>query len=198
MTAVANVPAIFVDSHPDEQESYLMSWLSSIRSTLTIAATGVVERAQQVGDLRLKWYTHDGNVGFKDYPLQGYQQARSDFDEVLALPDVRRAMILGYPAQNPYITIDGKNPWVDRFEREKKLQEKMHRDQLECRGRAKDENFLDIYGLVEETEKAEMARIVKEQLAEETEIREAIQTVQGGSKGERLDEEKGFLSRQRV
>ncbi|POS87630.1 hypothetical protein EPUL_000850, partial [Erysiphe pulchra] len=180
MSSNDNAPAIFIDSHPEEQDGYLKSWLTSLRTNLTIAATGIVERGQKPGELRLKWVTHEGTTGFKDYDLKDYERARTDFHEVLTLPDVHRAMILGFPSQNPYILINGKNPWVDRFEREKLQKERMLREQQEREVR---------------TEKEEEKRIQQEMEIEAKKIEEArLRRQQDSTKKKFADEEEGLLS----
>ncbi|RKF74945.1 hypothetical protein GcM1_236001 [Golovinomyces cichoracearum] len=192
-----SAPAIFMDSHPDEQDGYLKSWLTTIRTNLTIAATGIVERGQKPGELRLKWYTHDGNVGYKDYPLEQYEKVREEFHSVLGLPEVRRAIVLGYPAQNPFILIGGSNPWVDKFEREKEQKQKMIRDQQkrEAKLAAMGGEFLNIELLVRETEKEEQKRIQLEAEAEAKMVEEIIRKRQGNNKVRYADEEEGLLSR---
>lgn len=194
-----NAPAIFIDSHPEEQEGYLKSWLTSLRTNLTIAATGIVERGQKPGELRLKWVTHEGTTGFKDYDLKDYEQARTDFHEVLTLPDVHRAMILGFPSQNPYILINGKNPWVDRFEREKTQKERMIREQQEREARvsAMGKGILNIDALVRETEIEEEKRIQQEMEVEAKKLEEArLRRQHDSTKKKFADEEEGLLSGQ--
>ncbi|CCU75970.1 unnamed protein product [Blumeria hordei] len=200
MTSNSNGPAIFFDSHPEEQDGYLKSWLTVIRTNLAIAATGIVERFQQPGELRLKWISHDGNVGFKDYPLREYEQAHKEFYAVLTLPEVRRAMILGFPHQNPYILINGKNPWVERFQREDNHKEKLVKEQKAriAMAAVRGGEYLDIEGLVRGTEIEEQKRIEKEREIEDKKIEEAIMRRQGTTKEKYADEEEGLLSGQRV
>lgn len=52
-------PTIFFDSHPDEQESYLYSYWSALKSNLKIAVTGEVPKFHSPGKLRIMWWTHD-------------------------------------------------------------------------------------------------------------------------------------------
>jgi hypothetical protein len=52
-------PTIFFDSHPHEQESYLYSYWSSLKSNLKIAFTGEVPKFHSPGKLRIIWWTHD-------------------------------------------------------------------------------------------------------------------------------------------
>jgi hypothetical protein len=118
-------PTIFFDSHPEEQESYLYSYWSSLKLQLKIAYTGKVPKFLNPGQLRIIWYTHDGNEGLKDYELHEYKLVRDNFDVLLALPEVRRVVIMGYSGQNPYVLgAGGRNPWQDRFDREFKKMEK--------------------------------------------------------------------------
>ncbi|KAI6244531.1 hypothetical protein HI914_07519 [Erysiphe necator] len=196
MSGNSNGPAIFMDSHPEEQDGYLKSWITSLRTNLTIAATGIVERVQKPGELRLKWVTHEGTTGFKDYDLKDYEQVRNDFHEVLTLPDVHRAMILGYPSQNPYIVINGKNPWVERFEREKLQKERMTREQNEREAKvaAMGEGILNIDALVRDTEIEERKRIQQEMEVEARKLEEARKRRQQSAKEKFADEEEGLLS----
>ena len=117
-------PTIFFDSHPEEQESYLYSYWSSLKASLKIAYTGRVPKFLNPGQLRIIWYTQDGNEGLKDYELHEYALVRDNFDVLLNLSEVRRVVIMGYSGQNPYIIGDGgRNPWQDRFDREFKKME---------------------------------------------------------------------------
>jgi hypothetical protein len=50
-------PIIFFDTHPEEQESYLYSYYSSLKTQLTIAWTGVVPKPLLPGKLRVVWWT---------------------------------------------------------------------------------------------------------------------------------------------
>ena len=52
-------PIIFFDSHPEEQESYIYSYWSSLKSNLKIAWTGEVPKFHEPGKLRIIWWTHD-------------------------------------------------------------------------------------------------------------------------------------------
>jgi len=112
-------PTIFFDSHPEEQESYVYSYWSSLKSNLKTAFTGEVPKFHPPGKLRIIWYTHDGNKGMKDYDLHEYAMVRNNFDVLLNMPEIRRVVIMGYSGQNPYIMgKEGRNPWADKFERE--------------------------------------------------------------------------------
>lgn len=74
----------------------------------------------------------------KDYELHQYGLVRDNFDVLLAMPEVRRAMIMGYSGQNPYLVGDrGSNPWQEKFGRDwarikkekKRLPSQQDRDQ---------------------------------------------------------------------
>ncbi|KAH8762883.1 hypothetical protein F5882DRAFT_24058 [Hyaloscypha sp. PMI_1271] len=110
-------PTIFFDSHPEEQESYLYSYWSSLKSNLKIAFTGEVPKFHSPGKLRIIWWTHDGNQGLKDYELHEYEQVRANFDILLNMPEIRRVVIQGYSGQNPYVLVNGTNPWQEKFRR---------------------------------------------------------------------------------
>jgi hypothetical protein len=110
-------PTIFLDSHPAEQESYLYSYWSSLKSSLKIAFTGEVPPFLNPGTLRLTWWMRDGTQGIKDYDLHEYAQVRDNFDVLLNMPEIRRVLITGYAGQNPYILVNGTNPWQDKFRR---------------------------------------------------------------------------------
>jgi hypothetical protein len=110
-------PVIFFDSRPDEQESYLYSYWSSLKSNLKTAFTGEVPKFHSPGKLRIIWYTKDGNRGEKDYDLHEYQQVRTNFDVLLNMPEIRRVVVMGYSGQNPYLLVNGTNPWQEKFRR---------------------------------------------------------------------------------
>ena len=82
-------PAIFLDSHPDEQESYLYSYWSSLKSSLKIAFTGEVPPVLNPGTLRLTWWMRDGTQGIKDYDLHEYAQVRANFDTLLNMAEIQ-------------------------------------------------------------------------------------------------------------
>jgi len=125
-------PVVFFDSHPEEQESYLYSYWSSFKSTMRTAWTGDVPKFHNPGTLRVIWYTHDGSRGFKDYDLHEYATVRDSFDVLLALPEVRRVVIMGYSGQNPYIL--GKRQGNGKeSERADKLESEMDRIKEEGR-----------------------------------------------------------------
>jgi len=125
-------PTIFFDSHPEEQESSLYSYWSSLKSTLKIAWTGKVPKFLNPGTLRIIWHTQDGSEGMKDYELHEYALVRDNFDVLLKLDEVRRVVIMGYSGQNPYLmSAGGRNPWQDKFRREFKKVEREAKDARE-------------------------------------------------------------------
>jgi hypothetical protein len=112
-------PTIFFDSHPSEQESYLYSYWSSLKSQLHIAWSGDVPKFHAPSRLRIIWYTHDGNSGMKDYELHEFALVRKSFDAMLELDEVRRVVVMGYSKLDPYtVGAGGKNMLADRFEKE--------------------------------------------------------------------------------
>ena len=172
-------PTIFFDSHPEEQESYLYSYWSSLKAQLKIAYTGKVPKFLSPGQLRIIWYTPDGSEGMKDYELHEYKIVRDNFDSLLNLKDekgshaVRRVVIMGYSGQNPYVLgAGGRNPWQDKFGREvrrmekegreaKAAQEKMGHSEREKKRRQDDSRegrtgkLVDIDGVLEDYDRAE-------------------------------------------
>lgn len=174
------VPVIFFDSHPEEQESYLYSYWSSLKSSFHIAFTGQVPKFHSPGTLRLIWYTHDKTQGLKDYELHEYALVREHFDVLLNLDEVRRAVIMGYSGQNPYILgAGGRNPWADKFERQKRArasQEEIKRRDKEKRQRMDSSRegrtgvLVDIEDVLERSERAEQDRIRVEDERRRTEL----------------------------
>lgn len=82
------------------------------------------------GKLRIIWWTQEGNEGMKDYEMHEYALVRDNFDALVALPEVRRVIVMGYSGQNPYVIGDrGRNPWREKFDRDlariKKEQKRM-------------------------------------------------------------------------
>jgi hypothetical protein len=96
-------PTIFFDSHPERQESFLGSYLSSLKSTLYTAFTGDVTKFHPPGQLRVIWWTNDGTRGIKDYDLHKYALVRDNFYALEAMKEVTRVIVMGYPGQNPYM-----------------------------------------------------------------------------------------------
>jgi hypothetical protein len=55
----------------------------------------------------------------KEYELHQFALVRDNFDVLLAMPEVRRVIIMGYSGQNPYVLGDrGTNPWAEKFGRD--------------------------------------------------------------------------------
>ncbi|OCK77129.1 hypothetical protein K432DRAFT_304906 [Lepidopterella palustris CBS 459.81] len=111
----AGSPVIFFDSHPEEQESYLYSYWSTLKTTFHIAWTGDVPRPLLPGTLRIVWWTIDGTEGLKDYELHQYRLVRATFDKMVSHPEIRRCFVTGYSSQNPYVTsYDGNTIWEEQ------------------------------------------------------------------------------------
>lgn len=115
------------------------------------AWTGDVVIDVQPGMIRLQWYTvrpppppqqpaasfimqitnatqTDGNFGKRDYELREHAEAQTGWETLCNLPEVDRAMIVGYPSQNPY-SIDGKSQWVVQEMKKKEImQSQEYRD----------------------------------------------------------------------
>lgn len=148
-------PVIFFDTNPEEQESYLYSFWSSLKSSLTIAWTGVVPPFHEPGKLRLVFWTSDGNQGIKDYELHEYELVREVWEKLFNTSDVKRALVTGYSGQNPYITNYGASrTWVDAVERKKRQErnnERMENSRQQRSGKA-----VDIEGLIKQAEEVEI------------------------------------------
>lgn len=160
-------PIVFFDSHPEEQESYLHSYWSGLKSNLKIAWTGEVPKFHETGVLRLYFYTQEGRIGHKDYELREYEKVKEDWQKALELPDVRRAVIMGYSGQNPYTL--GNNPWVEKFKRDKKNQaraEALRKKQDEARTVTRKDNdvgnLIDFDDIITQTEMAEEQKEIAE------------------------------------
>ncbi|RDW74955.1 hypothetical protein BP6252_06097 [Coleophoma cylindrospora] len=157
-------PVIFFDSHPEEQESYLYSYYSSLKKTLKIAFTGNVPKPLEPGKLRLVWWTHDGSEGHKDYELHQYALVRDNFDGLLALPEIRRCLVTGFAGQNPYVA--GNNPWEmdKKFARNAKL-ERQRMENTEQRLNDSKEGrhgtVVDIEAVIAQNEEAEKERVAE-------------------------------------
>lgn len=169
MAAALNVhvdfgaPVVFFDSHPDMQESYLYSYWSSLKSSLNIAWTGDVPKFHDSGVLRIVFWTKEGTKGLKDYELREYATVREDWLRLTELEEVSRALVMGYSGQNPYSMGHGNsNPWVEKFQREKRTAEKQaaERKKMEARNLAKRKadtkgELIDFDDLIARTEYAE-------------------------------------------
>ncbi|PNS18156.1 hypothetical protein CAC42_3601 [Sphaceloma murrayae] len=121
-------PIIFFDSHPEPPAGIVRDSLSRFTKHLKTAWTGDVVIDVQPGMLRLQWYTTDGNFGKRDYELREHAEAQTGWETICNLPDVARAMIVGYPSQNPY-SIDGKSQYaVQEMRRQEILRSQEYRD----------------------------------------------------------------------
>ena len=165
-------PIVFFDSHPDEQEGYLYSYWSGLKSSLKIAWTGEVPKFHETGVLRIYFWTHDGTQGLKDYELREYQTVKEDWQKLLDLPEVRRAVVMGYSGQNPYTM--GNNPWVEKFKRDAKRAAKAEEERKsqgeKAAERKRDNNaggMIDFDDLIEQTEQAEYEKELKERELEQ-------------------------------
>jgi len=158
-------PAIFFDSDPSAADSYLYSYWSWLKGTLHIAWTGVVPKPLQVGTLRLIFHTDNDTQGMKDFELHEYALVREAYDEALRQPDVVRALVMGYSGQNPYIMYGGKNPWVERFERERRGKERQEREEKQRKmdnGKEEREGkLIDMQEVIEQTNEMEEERQAK-------------------------------------
>lgn len=162
-------PIVFFDSHPEMQESYLYSYWSSLKSSLNTAWTGDVPKFHETGVLRILFWTIDGTQGLKDYELREYEKVREDWLKLCDLEDVSRALVMGYSGQNPY-TMGKNNPWVERFQRERKNLERQEaeRQRMEERNKAKRKadtkgELIDFDDLIARTEEAEWVKAIEEQ-----------------------------------
>lgn len=169
---------IFFDSHPEEQEGYLYSYWSSLKSQLHIALTGIVPKYHGPGTLRIIWYTQDGNQGMKDYGLHEYAQVRDNFDVLLDLPEVRRVLIMGYSGQNPYLYVgdgSGLGEKMDKSRREKerggKARQERQKEVFDNEEEGRTGKAVDIEGLIEMHDKKEeeKRREVEERIWKENE-----------------------------
>ncbi|KAF1348987.1 hypothetical protein BDV97DRAFT_195967 [Delphinella strobiligena] len=113
-------PAIFFDSHPEQQPSYLGSYWAMFKSHLYIAWSGDVPKRLNPGTLRLTWWTTDNVQGLRDYELHQHSLVKTQYDSLCGIPDVSRCMIMGFSGQNPYIMTYGHNIWQEKFRAEKR------------------------------------------------------------------------------
>jgi hypothetical protein len=100
---ITGKPTIFFDSHPEQQETLLGSYYSSLKSSLYTAFTGNVTKFHPPGQLRIIWWTNDGTRGMQDYDLHKYALVRDNFYALDAMKEVTRVIVMGYPGQNPYM-----------------------------------------------------------------------------------------------
>jgi hypothetical protein len=194
-------PVIFFDSHPEQQEGYVASWVYAFGAHLKVAWTGDPPKKLFPGTLRLVWWTvsftlsltllcygthvltrtppqTDGTKGLRDFELYQSELIKTLWDSLLDNPDVSRALVTGYSGQNPYILSYGDNPWLTKEQKERLIRrEKDERWAIKSarrvETRSKSERFED--------EKAAIKR--KEQILEH--IDEVIQSNEDAEK-ERL------------
>ncbi|EHK99343.1 hypothetical protein M7I_4809 [Glarea lozoyensis 74030] len=145
---ITGKPTIFFDNHPEQQESYLGSYYSSLKSTLYTAFTGHVTKFHPPGQLRIIWWTNDGARGMQDYDLHKY-----------AL--VTRVIIMGYPGQNPYMLDDadkfgkkGKG-WKDLSEAEMRAKKAKGEEMMNQTAEGRTGKLIDIDGVIEKSEEIE-------------------------------------------
>jgi hypothetical protein len=155
-------PAIFFDSHPSEQESYLYSYWSSLKNTLHIAWTGQVPKPLEPGTLRVVFWTHENTQGIKDYELHEYILVQESWEELCKQDEVRRCLVMGYSGQNPYVRADGgSNPWVEKFQRDQKRERERARQGGERMDNSKEGRvgkLIDIEEVIHKSEELEEER----------------------------------------
>ena len=94
--------------------------------------------------------------------MHEYKLVRDAWESLFNLPDVKRAIVMGYSGQNPYVKDFGeKNPWEDKIEREKMRQRRSEQMQGESKeGRTGKE--IDIKRVIDKTEEAEVKKIAEQ------------------------------------
>jgi len=152
-------PVIFEDSNPEQQDSYVYSYITSLRGSLHTAMTGIVPKFHEPGKLRLVWWLLSGTEGSKDYELRQYMECYDDFQKLRLLPEVKRVCIMGYAGQNPYAATPKSRMLTDMLDREI---EKTRKEREKMGGFKTKPSLLDVENLVEETEKEELARRQRE------------------------------------
>lgn len=107
------------------------------------------------GTLRIIFWTVEDKECIRDYELHEYKFVREAWEKLFTLPDVKRAMVMGYSGQNPYVKdFGGVNVWEEKIEREKRRAEQSKRRQGESKeGRAGRD--IDINGVIGQTEEVE-------------------------------------------
>ncbi|KAG9247497.1 hypothetical protein BJ878DRAFT_492143 [Calycina marina] len=149
-------PVIFEDSNPEQQDSYVYSYITSLRGSLHIAFTGQVPKFHEPGKLRLIWWlVGSGTQGMKDYELRQYEEVYDNFNKLRILPEVARCCILGYKSQNPYAATTQSRLLTDMLDKEI---EKTRKERERTVGFGTKPSILDVEDLVKETEKQELER----------------------------------------
>jgi hypothetical protein len=105
---ISGKPSILFDSHPEQQESHVGSYYSSLKSSLYTAFTGNVTPFHPPGQLRVIWWTVDGKKGMKDYDLHKHALVRDNFYALDGMKEVKRVIVMGYAGQNPYLLDDAE------------------------------------------------------------------------------------------
>ncbi|TVY82282.1 hypothetical protein LSUE1_G001908, partial [Lachnellula suecica] len=96
-------PTTFLDSFPQaENNGYLYSGISFLKSQLHTAWTGIVPKPLLPGSLRIIWYTDTDKEGMRDYELYEAALVMENYDMLCGLPDVRRVVVMGFSGQNPW------------------------------------------------------------------------------------------------
>jgi hypothetical protein len=174
-----DTPVIFVDSHPEEQDnSYLGPYITSLKSSLSTAWTGIVPPFHEPGELRIVWWTTDGNQGNKDYPLRKYVEVREYYNTLVDHPEVRRCLIMGYQGQNPYSETAESNLLLEMLnENEKELARTVRQAETKKameEGKVKPnepEKLIDVDEIVTGTQVAdEVQRLKEAEAREKTEV----------------------------
>ena len=89
--------------HFSRFQSYYTSTLYSLGWPSLFAPTDLPP-----GQLRLAWYTHEGNPGQRDFPLWKADTVKEMFDYLAT--EGLRPMLLGWSGENPFPMIGGHDP----------------------------------------------------------------------------------------
>jgi len=151
-------PSILFDTNPEQQETFIGSYYSSLKSTLYTAMTGHVEPFHQPGQLRLIWWTDGGKKGMKDYDLHKYALVKENFDALFNMIDVKRAVIMGYAGQNPYMLEDhekfgrrGKG-WKNKSEEEERKLKEENETRMNQAAEGRTGKLIDIDAVIEKSD----------------------------------------------
>ncbi|KAA8573210.1 hypothetical protein MFRU_025g00360 [Monilinia fructicola] len=154
-------PIIFFDSNPEMQESFIGSYWTTLKETLKTSWTGEVRKFHNPGTLRIIFWTAEGKECIKDYELHEYKVVREAWESLFNLPDVKRAIVMGYSGQNPYIKDFGeKNPWEDKIERERRRKKESVQRQGESK-EGRTGKVIDIKSVIDRTEEEEVKKIAE-------------------------------------
>jgi len=156
----SETPVIFEDTNPDQQDSYLGSYITSLKGSLYTAATGIVPKFHEPGKIRVVFWTTENSQGDKEFELIQYEEAYEFFNKCRLLGDVRRACIMGYKGQNPYAATTKSRLLTEMLDREI---EKTRKERERVGGvKPMKEEVLNIEDLVEGLDGVEKARKEKE------------------------------------